>query len=82
MSASTSLSSDDLSPLLLARGASGFGNERAFCRCRLHLGALHWWEAPTTAGAADLGQKEKKREGTCAQVTLSKSSMLPLVFNK
>lgn len=74
MSASTSLSSDDLSPLLFAHCAGGFGNERAFCRygpspvgCSLMGGHIYCWEQLI------LGRKRRTEREPCAQVILSKS---------
>lgn len=71
MFASTSFSSDDLSSLLFAHCASGFGNGRAFCRyrpppvhCSLVGDPTHCWEQLILHG--------RKRE-PCAQVILSKS---------
>lgn len=75
MSASTSLSSDDLSPLLFAHCASGFGNERAFCRyrpplvdCSLVGGPTHCWEQLI------LDRKRRKEREPYGQVILSTSS--------
>lgn len=74
MSSSTSLSSDDLPPLLFAHCASGFGNERAFCRyrlppvdCSLVGGSTHCWEQLI------LERRRRKEREPCARVIISKS---------
>lgn len=74
MSASTSSSSNDLSPLLFAHCASGFGNERAFCRyrpplvdCSLVGGPTHCWQQLI------LDRKRRKERELYGQVILSKS---------
>lgn len=82
MSASISLSSDNLSPLLFAHCASGFGNERAFCRYRPPPVDCSLVGGPPTVGSSwSWTEKEEKRGNPVPRSYLANPSMLLLVFN-